>query len=78
MIPIVECMNSDLQKKKQLNQKVQIVYPADYEIIVQGKLDIGWSQRMSDMTMAITGGGGQTPKLPCGETSWINRHCSGC
>ena len=55
-------MNSDLQKKKQLNQKVQIVYPADYEIIVQGKLDIGWSQRMSDMTMTITGGGGQTPK----------------
>ena len=52
-------MNADLQKKKQVSQKV--TYPADYEIVVQGKLDIGWSQRMSDMTITITGGGGLTP-----------------
>lgn len=53
-------MYAELDKKKQPSQKV--AYPADYEIIVQGKLDIGWSQRMSDMTITITGGGGQTLK----------------
>lgn len=53
-------MYSELEKQKQSIQKV--AYPADYEIIVQGTLDIGWSQRMSDMTITITGGGGQTPK----------------
>ncbi len=55
-------MGVDIQKKKQPNQKDLIVYPAEYEIIVQGKLDIGWSQRMSDMTITITGGIGLAPK----------------
>lgn len=55
-------MYADLQKEKQPGQTDRVTYPADYEIIVQGKLDIGWSQRMSDMTITITGGVGQTPK----------------
>lgn len=58
----MEHMYADLQKEKQPVQNDRITYPADYEIVVQGKLDIGWSQRMSDMTITITGGGGQTPK----------------
>ncbi len=55
-------MNADIPKKKQPIQKDQIVYPADYEIIVQGTLDIGWSQRMSGMSITIAGGSGLTPK----------------
>ena len=62
MIPIVEYMNADIQKIKQGNQKDLIVYPADYEIIVKGTLDISWSQRMSDMSITITGGSGLTAK----------------
>jgi len=62
MIPIVEYMNAELHKKKQPSQKDLIVYPADYEIIVKGTLDIGWSQRMSDMSITITGGSGLTAK----------------
>ena len=58
----MEYMNTDIPKKEQTNQKDLIVYPADYEIIIKGTLDIGWSQRMSDMSITITGGSGLTPK----------------
>ena len=42
-------------------QKDPIVYPADYEIAVQGLVDISWSQRMSGMTITVTGGSRLTP-----------------
>ena len=54
-------MDTDIQKKKQRYQKDLISYPADYEIIVQGTLDISWSERLSDMTITITGGKAQKP-----------------
>jgi len=49
-------MEPYIQKKRQRYQRDLISYPADYEIIVQGKLDIGWSERLSGMTITLTGG----------------------
>ena len=57
-------MNTDMQRKRQCehtNRKNPIVYPACYEIIVQGILDMNWSQRMSGMTITVTGGKGLNP-----------------
>jgi len=54
-------MTTDIPKEKQCDQKDPILYPAEYEITVQGLLDISWSQRMSGMTITVTGGKGLTP-----------------
>ncbi len=54
-------MESNNQDKKQHKQQVEVLYPADYQIVVQGKLDISWSERLSDMSITITGGGGRRP-----------------
>jgi hypothetical protein len=49
-------MIANSQDKKRRCQNDLITYPADYKIIVQGKLDISWSERLSGMTISITGG----------------------
>jgi hypothetical protein len=54
-------MNTNCQKNKQRTQKDLIVYPAEYQIVVQGKLDISWSGRLAGMTITITGGNGVAP-----------------
>ena len=61
MIHILIYMETNSQDKKQNNQQEEILYPAEYQIVVQGKLDISWSERLSDMTITTTGGGGRRP-----------------
>lgn len=57
-------MDTDRKRKRQCNhnnRKDPIGYPAYYEIVVQGMLDMNWSQRMSGMAITVTGGKGLNP-----------------
>jgi hypothetical protein len=59
-------METNSHDKKLHKQLEKISYPAAYQIVVQGKLDIGWSERLSNMTITITGGGGRRPQTTLG------------
>ena len=61
MIHIFDLMIANSQDKKRRCHQDLITYPADYKIFVQGKLDISWSERLSGMTISITGGKALTP-----------------
>lgn len=49
-------------KDKNEGQKPLITYPAEFRILIQGRLDIGWSDRMAGMSITIMGGRGLTPQ----------------
>ena len=46
-----------LTKEKQGNiQRPLITYPAEYQIHIQGRLDIDWSDRLAGMSITTRGG----------------------
>jgi len=54
-------MDINTQDKQGKNQRRLITYPAEYQIHIQGKLDISWSDRMAGMSITTTGGKNLTP-----------------
>jgi hypothetical protein len=54
-------MDADTQNKQKEYRRPPITYPADYKILVQGKLDMSWSERLSGLSVSTTGGKDLTP-----------------
>lgn len=54
-------MGTATTEKKDKGQKALITYPAEYQIRIQGRLDIGWSDRLAGMSITTTGGRNLTP-----------------
>ncbi|WP_217909484.1 hypothetical protein [Desulfosediminicola flagellatus] len=49
-------MGTATTEKKDKGQKALITYPAEYQIHIQGRLDIGWSDRLAGMSITTRGG----------------------
>lgn len=45
--------NKEIQER---DPKSLITYPAKYQIHIQGRIDIGWSDRLAGMSITTTGG----------------------
>lgn len=54
-------MDTNVMDKKDKGQKPLITYPAEYQILIQGRLDIGWSDRLAGMSITTNGGKNLTP-----------------
>ena len=54
-------MGTAITENKDKGQKPLITYPAEYQIHIQGRLDIGWSDRLAGMSITTTGGKNLTP-----------------
>lgn len=46
----------DTSAKKAKGWGTTIIYPAEYHIHIQGRLDISWSDRLAGMCITTTGG----------------------
>jgi len=49
-------METSAKEKQEKGQRPLITYPAEYQIHIQGRLDIGWSDRLAGMSVTTTGG----------------------
>lgn len=54
-------MDMNAKNKTEKGQKPLVTYPAEYQILIQGRLDIGWSDRLGGMSITTKGGRDLTP-----------------
>ncbi len=49
-------MDTQSEQEKKIRAWPLVTYPAEYRILVQGILDMSWSERLAGMTLTTIGG----------------------
>lgn len=59
---IVVCMETTTRNIQDKVEQPLITYPAEYHIHIQGRLDVGWSDRLAGMSITTSGGKDRVPQ----------------
>jgi len=55
-------METTTNSKQDKGQSPTIIYPAEYQIHIQGRLDAGWSDRLAGMSITTSSGRDRAPQ----------------